>query len=157
VGPGHDSHQPRATTLGQQQHLTPPRGRLRGRHVYRESDILQGINSESEPPWESAGPLDIQSGPPSWSRTPTCTDRTPRMGYGPPHMGSGPPTVGSQGSRTEHTWALLGPRGGPELTRVQTWSGVIRTYPYTLLLPTQAETRCCHVAYCAWHKPTGGT
>jgi hypothetical protein len=94
VGPDHDSPQPRATTLGQQQRLTPPRGRLRDRHVARESDILQGVNSEPGPPWESAGPLDIQSGPPSWSRTPTCTDRTPRMVSGPPRMGSGPPTVG---------------------------------------------------------------
>jgi hypothetical protein len=40
VGPGHDSPQPRATTLGQQQHLTPPHGRVRCRHVFRESDIL---------------------------------------------------------------------------------------------------------------------
>jgi hypothetical protein len=108
VGPGHDSPQPQATTLGQQQHLTPPRGRLRGCHVSRESDILQGINSESGPPWESAGPLDIQFEPPSWSRTPMCTDRTPRMGFGPPpRLGSGPPTVGSQGSRSEHTRALI--------------------------------------------------
>jgi hypothetical protein len=27
--------------------------------VARESDILQGVYSESGPPWESAGPLDI--------------------------------------------------------------------------------------------------
>jgi hypothetical protein len=40
VGPGHDSPQPRATTLGQQQHLTPPHGRVQCRHVSRESDIL---------------------------------------------------------------------------------------------------------------------
>jgi hypothetical protein len=97
VGPSHDSPQPRATTLGPQQRLTPPHGWVRSRHVARESDILQGVNSESGPPWESAGPLDIQSGPPSWSRTPTCTDRTPRMGSEPPpRMGSRPPTVGSQ-------------------------------------------------------------
>jgi hypothetical protein len=44
---------------GKQQHLTPPRGRLWGRHVARESDILQGINSGSGPLWESAGPLGI--------------------------------------------------------------------------------------------------
>jgi hypothetical protein len=49
------------------------------------------------------------------------------------------------------------PGGVPELTRVQTWSGGIRTYPHTLLLPAQAETRCCHVAYCVQHKPTGRT
>jgi hypothetical protein len=34
---------------------------------------------------------------------------------------------------------------------------VIWTYSHTLLLPVQAETRYCHVAYCARHKPTGGT
>jgi hypothetical protein len=33
----------------------------------------------------------------------------------------------------------------------------VRTRPHTLLLPAQAETRCCHVAYYARHKPTGGT
>jgi hypothetical protein len=106
VGLDHDSPQPRATTLGQQQRLTPPRGRLRGRHVARESDILQGVNSEPRPPWESVGPLDIQSRPPSWSRTPTCTDRTPRMGSGPP-----PP----YGVRTAHSGVprpYLRPRRG---------------------------------------------
>jgi hypothetical protein len=64
VGPGRDSPQPRVTILGQQQHSTPPRGWLRGRHVAREEDILQGINSKSGPPCESAGPLYIQTGPP---------------------------------------------------------------------------------------------
>jgi hypothetical protein len=86
VGPNHDSAQPRTITLGQQQRLTPPRGRLRCRHVARESDILQGVNSESGPPWESAGPLDIQCGPPSWSRTPTCTDRTPHSRVPRPYL-----------------------------------------------------------------------
>jgi hypothetical protein len=87
VGPGRDSPQPRVTTLGQQQHPTPPHGRLRGRHVARKGDVLQGIDSESGPPWESVGPPDIRSGPPGWSRTPTCMDRTPRMGSGPPLYG----------------------------------------------------------------------
>jgi hypothetical protein len=64
VGPDHGSPQPRATTLGQRQHPTPPRGRFRGRHVAREDDIFQGINSESGPPWKSAGTLYIQTGPP---------------------------------------------------------------------------------------------
>jgi hypothetical protein len=70
MGPGHDSPQPRATTLGQQQHLTPPHGRLQGRHMSRECDIPQAINSESGPPWESAEPLDIQSGPPTLVQDP---------------------------------------------------------------------------------------
>jgi hypothetical protein len=63
VGPSHDLPHPREATLGPQQRLTPPHGRVRSRHVSRESDILQGINSESRPPWESVEPLDIQSGP----------------------------------------------------------------------------------------------
>jgi hypothetical protein len=70
VGPGHDSSQPWATTLGQQQRLTAPHRRVRGRHMSRESDILQDINSESGPPWKSARPLDIQSGPPSLVQDP---------------------------------------------------------------------------------------
>jgi hypothetical protein len=64
VGPGRDSPQLRVTTLGQQEHPTPPRGWLRGHHVAREDDMLQGINSESGPPWGSAGPLYIHTGPP---------------------------------------------------------------------------------------------
>jgi hypothetical protein len=40
VGPGHDSPKPRAATLGQQQHLTPPHGQVQCRHVSRESNIL---------------------------------------------------------------------------------------------------------------------
>jgi hypothetical protein len=123
----------------------------------KKSDIPQGINSESGPPWDSTEPLDIQSGPPSWSRTPTCMDRTPRMGSGPPSYGvrathSGVPRFQDR----THSGLNQGLGGGPELTRVQTWSGV-RTYLHTLLLPAQAETRCCHVVYCARHKPTGGT
>jgi hypothetical protein len=47
-----------------EQHPTLPRGRFRGRHVSREDNTLQGINSGSGPPWESAGPLYIRTGPP---------------------------------------------------------------------------------------------
>jgi hypothetical protein len=64
VGPGHDSSQSRATTLGPQQRLTPLHGQVRSRHMSREGDILQGINSESGPPWESVGAKDMQPGPP---------------------------------------------------------------------------------------------
>jgi hypothetical protein len=63
-----------------------PRGRLRVRHMAREDDILQGINSGSGPLRESAGPLCIRTGHPGkvqdlrgckpdpWdgSRTPLC-------------------------------------------------------------------------------------
>jgi hypothetical protein len=106
VGPGRDSPQPRVTTLGQQQHLTPPRGRLRGRHVAREGDVLQGIDSESRPPWESVGPLDIRSGPPGWSRTPTCMNQTPRMGYEPP------PPYGVRNAHSGVPRTYLRPRRG---------------------------------------------
>jgi hypothetical protein len=162
VGPGHDLPQPRATTLGQQQRLTPPHGRVRGHHVSRESDILQGINSESGPPWESTGPVSdpciygpslqvwLGPGPPRVRTGPLEWDPDP---YGVRVAHSGVP--GFQ----DRTYPDLNqdPGGGSEPTRVQTWSSGIRTYPHTLLLPAQAETRCCHVAYCARHKPTGGT
>jgi hypothetical protein len=59
VGPDHDSPQSRTATLGPQRRPTPPHGRVRSRHVSREGDILQGINSKSGHPWESTGPLDM--------------------------------------------------------------------------------------------------
>jgi hypothetical protein len=40
-------------------------------------------------------------------------------------------------------------------TRVQTWSGGIRTLSHTLLLPAQVETRGCYVAYCARRAEPG--
>jgi hypothetical protein len=59
-------------------------------------------------------------------RTPGYTVRTSKIGLGPPHvqagplewdpdpprMGSGPPTMGSQGSRREHTCALIRTQAG---------------------------------------------
>jgi hypothetical protein len=68
------------------QRPTLPRGRLWGRHVAREDDILQDISSGSGPPWESVGPLYMRTRPPGkvqdlhghepdpWygSRTPLC-------------------------------------------------------------------------------------
>jgi hypothetical protein len=86
---------------------SPPHRRVRGRHVFRKSDILQDINSDSGPPSESAGPLDIQSGPPSLVQDPHVYGPNPWNGIQTPRMGSGMPTVGSQGSRTEHTRALI--------------------------------------------------
>jgi hypothetical protein len=73
--------------------------------VSREGDILQGINSKSGPPWESAGPLDIQSGPPRLVQDLHVYKPDPWDEIRTTRMGSGPPTIGSQGSRTEHTWA----------------------------------------------------
>jgi hypothetical protein len=64
VGPSRDLPRSRATTLGLQQRPTPPHGRVRRCHVSREGGMLQGINIKLGPPWESARPLDMQSGPP---------------------------------------------------------------------------------------------
>jgi hypothetical protein len=112
----------------------------------------------SDPPWESAGPLDIQSGPPRLVQDPHV--------YGPdPWNGIRTPSNGVRAAHSRvpglqdsaHPGLNQGSGGGPVLTHAQTWSSGIRTCPHTLLLPTQAETRCCHMAYCVWHKPTGGT
>jgi hypothetical protein len=73
-------------------------------------------------------------------------------------MGSGPPTVGSQGSRTEHTRALIRAQtgsGADTCLDLVWWDPDLSTY--TPAPRSQAETRCCHVAYCTRHKPTGGT
>jgi hypothetical protein len=93
-----------------------------------------------------------------WSRTSTCANRTPGMGSGPPLYGVRAAHSGVLGFQ-DRTYPGLNqdPGGGPVPTRVQTWSGGIRTLSHTLLLPTQAETWCYHVAYCARRKPTGGT
>jgi hypothetical protein len=99
MGPGHDSPQPRATTLGQQQHLTPPHGRVRCHHVFG-------------PPWEGAGPLYIWSEPPSLVQDLHVCKPDLWNGSGPPCMRSGPPTMGSPGSRTEHTRALIRAQAG---------------------------------------------
>jgi hypothetical protein len=56
-----------------------------------------------------------------------------------------------------HSGLGQGPGGNLVPTRVQTWSAENWTYLHTLLLPAQAETRCCHVAYCTRDKPTSGT
>jgi hypothetical protein len=73
--------------------MTPPRGRLRGRHVARRDDIPQGGDSGSGPPWESAGPLDAQPGPPGevqdlhrYEPDPWNGSRTPQEGSGLTHI-----------------------------------------------------------------------
>jgi hypothetical protein len=145
VGPGHDSPQSRATTLGPQQRPTPRRGWVRSRHVSREGDILQGINNKSGPPWEGAGPLDIQSGPPRLVQDlhvckpdPWNGIRTPPPVWGLGHPQWGPKVLGQN---------ILGPG-----TRPKRGFGAdtcpAQTCLHTLLLPAQAETRCGHVDYC---------
>jgi hypothetical protein len=150
VGLGHDSPQSQATTLGPQQRPTPPHGRIRSRHMSTEGDILQSINSKSGLPQESAEPLDVWSRPQRLVQdlhVTTCASRTPGMESEPPGMGSRPPTMGSQGPRTENTRVLNKTQAGVRYRHVSRPS-LVRTCPHTLLLPAQAETRCCHVAYC---------
>jgi hypothetical protein len=95
------------------------------------------------------------SDPRIYSPIPKVGPEPPRVRVGPlewdpdpPRMGSGPPTVGSQGPRTEHTRALNRTQAGVRYRHVSRPS-LVRTCPRTLLLPAQAETRCCHVAYWA--------
>jgi hypothetical protein len=114
VGPDHGSPQPQATTLGQQQHPTPPRGRLRERHVARGYDILQGINSESGPHGKVPDPCICRPDLRVRSRTSMGANRTPRMGSGPLCVGSGPLKAGSRDSGTKNTQTLI---------KARRWSG----------------------------------
>jgi hypothetical protein len=125
VGPGRDSPQLRVTTLGQQQHSTPPRGRLRGRHVAREDDILQGINSESGPHGKVPDPCIYRPGLWVRSRAATGAKRTPRMGFGPLCVGSRPLTIGSRDSGTENT--EKSPRGGVNRAKLKFTNLIITT------------------------------
>jgi hypothetical protein len=65
------------------------------------------------------------------------------MGSRPPCMGSGPPTVESQGSRTEHTWALIRTQAGVRCRHVSR-PDLVGFGPY-------------HIHSCARRKPMGGT
>jgi hypothetical protein len=122
VGPRHDSPQPRATTLGPQQRLTLPHGRVRSRHVSRESGRPQGLNSESRPHGRVPNPWIYSPDLQDWSRTSTCASRTPGMGSGPP------PRYGVRDAHNGvprfqgRTYLCLSqdPGGGPVPTRVQT-------------------------------------
>jgi hypothetical protein len=87
VEPGRDSLQPRVITLGPQHRLTPPHGWIGNRHVARKDDILQGINSGSGPPWESVGPLYIQTGPPGKVQDLHGRKLDPRDGFRTPLCG----------------------------------------------------------------------
>jgi hypothetical protein len=121
MGPSHDSPQSRATTLGPQQHPTPPHGRVRSRHVSRQGDILQGINSKSGPHGRALDPWICSPNLQGWYRTATCASRIPEMGSGPlpyevwaTHNG-----VPRSQNRT-YTGLEQDPGGGPVSTRVQT-------------------------------------
>jgi hypothetical protein len=92
--------------------------------------------------------------------TPGYTVRTSKVVLGPPRVQTGPlewdpeppPPYGVRAAHNgvprfrdrTHSGLEQDLGGGPVPTRVQT-----RTCLHTLLLPAQAETRCCHMAYCA--------
>jgi hypothetical protein len=83
-------------------------------------------------------------------RTPIYTAQASKSGPGPPRVRTGPlewdldPPYGVQAAHSgvprfqDRTYTGLNqdPGGGLEPTRVQTWSGGIRTLSRTLLLPT---------------------
>jgi hypothetical protein len=115
-------------------------------------------------------------------RTPRYTVRTSMFGPGPPRvwirplewdpdparMGSGPPTVGSQGSRTEHTRALIRAQAGVRCRHVSRFdlvgSGPIRihscsplrqrpdaaTWPTARVISQRAEPGMTPLATCAF-------
>jgi hypothetical protein len=101
---------PRATTLGQQQHLTPPHGQVRCRHVSRKRDILWGVTSKSGPLWEGARPLYIRSGPPNLVQyLHVCEPDPLEWDPDPPVWGPGRP---QWGPRAEHTRTLIRTQAG---------------------------------------------
>jgi hypothetical protein len=89
--------------------MTPPRGRLRGRHVARRlrDDILKGGDSGSGPPPESVRPLDAQPGPSGEVQDLHRYEPDPWNGSQTPQERSGPLTVGSQDSKAKSTQALI--------------------------------------------------
>jgi hypothetical protein len=76
-------------------------------------------------------------------------DRTPARKRRTPDYG--PRLPSSKVRTTTRSWdrGCPGISKGPVLTRVQALSRAIA-------LPAQAESWCCLVAYCLWHKPAGG-
>jgi hypothetical protein len=110
--------------------------------------IYSKASTVSPDPHGRAPDLWIHSSEPQgWSRTSTCASRTPRMGPEtppPPVWGLGHP---QWGPKTEHTRALSRTQAGVRYRHVFRPS-LVQTCSHTLLLPAQAETRCCHVAYC---------
>jgi hypothetical protein len=97
-------------------------------------------------------------------RAPGYAVRTSKFGQGPPRVRTEPwngiqtPPYGVWAAHSRvprfqdrtRPGFNQGSGGGPVPTRV--W-----TCLHTLLLPAQAKTQCCHVAYYVRHKPTGGT
>jgi hypothetical protein len=118
--------------------------------------MLCDVTSESGPPWGGPGPRYIRSRPPRlvWDlhvceQDPSNGIRTPLYKVRVDYSG----VLEFQGRI--YSSPSQGPDRGPEPTRVQTQSGRIQTL--SLLFPTHVGIRCCHVAYCAWRKPTDKT
>jgi hypothetical protein len=65
-------------------------------------------------------------------------------GPGPLCVGTGLPTAGSWDSGAEGTQPLLRQGSGADMCLGPVWCGCVRI---TLLLPAQAGTQCCHMAY----------
>jgi hypothetical protein len=88
----------------------------------------------------------MYTGPPGKVQDPheRVPDPRDRSQTPPPRVGFGLPTAGSRDSGAENTQALLRQGSGVDTCPDPAWCGPIRI---TLLLPAQAETRCCHVAY----------
>jgi hypothetical protein len=130
VGLSHGSPQSQAAILGPQQRPTPPHGWVRSRHVSREGDILQGVNSGPDPYGRTPDPRIYSPDPQGWSRTSTCVNWTPGLGAGPSPDGSGPPTVGSRGPRTEHARASNKTQAGSgtDTCPYPVWCGPIRIH-----------------------------
>jgi hypothetical protein len=80
VGPGHDLPRPWATTLGPQQRLTPPHERVQSRHMSREGDTLQAINSGLGPPHARTRPLESDLDPPRMGSRGPMIEHTQALG-----------------------------------------------------------------------------
>jgi molybdopterin-guanine dinucleotide biosynthesis protein A len=106
--------------------------------VTRTGDILQDVVSGSGPPRESTRPLYTQPGPPSTVRDSQVSRSGPLGGIRT--LMSEVRTTYSKVSGRGIPWPMSRIGKGPVLTRV-------RASTCALLLPAQAETRCCHVAY----------
>jgi hypothetical protein len=78
----------------------------------RRDDILQGGDSGSGPPRESAGALDAQPGPPGEVQDLHRYKPDPWDGSRTPQEGFGLLTVGSRDSKTKNTQALIKARWG---------------------------------------------
>jgi hypothetical protein len=81
-------------------------------HVARGDDILQGGDSGSRPPQESAGPLDAQPGPPGKVQDLHWYKSDPWNGSRTPQEGLGLLTVWSRYSKAKNTQALIKARRG---------------------------------------------